>query len=188
MRAFGDESLVLEVRPRGTAYILGAVVLSEQAVVQAREAVEDLKLPGQRRIHWHEEGHSRREVLASGLGSIDAIHVVSLCRGPEGIRQERLRRLALVRLLTELGLMGVESLTLESRGARADARDRALGRVLRDGWSGSREAWLTHENWRSEPLLWAPDVLCGSFAASLRGSQDHLAHIQRTLTVIEAAM
>ena len=39
MRAFGDESLVLEVRPRGTAYILGAVVLSEQAVVQAREAV-----------------------------------------------------------------------------------------------------------------------------------------------------
>src|SRR5436190_649638 len=114
VHVFVDESR------RGSTYLLVAGAVQPRCLSNARVVLRELCLPGQRRVHFKDEGPSRRREIISRLEVLGAVATVytSQANG-ETARQRCLERL--VRDLLDIGAM---RLVLESRasGDRLDQR------------------------------------------------------------------
>lgn len=180
--AYVDESEPGDRRDPG-AYILGAVLVTDDAAEDFRTSLRGLKPTGASKLHWTESDHRHRLRVAEELANHvwRGIVVVGLHQGTT--RSERRRRLTLERLLVELAAVGVHTAVLESRGP-ADRSDRAHVDALRAQRAvlGVR---IDHRPGASEPLLWAADALCGAIGRDRRGEPQYLDVVRARVDVVE---
>jgi len=159
--------------PNGIAYVMtGVVLLANEAA--ARSAAQAVVPPGRLRpFHWHREGPVAREAMMSCLVETGAIARVYVHTPTGRRRQEAARAKALGLLVPELVAEGAEHLCIESRGSRADHKDRA---VLLDSLNPKGGSSAMTYDWRSknEPLLWLADGVCGAVADFLLQAEDKL--------------
>ena len=160
MHAFGDESYVAS---GGVGiYVLGLIYLHSEDLDSAREYARQISWRGPARFHFHD---------ADGPGRVSLVDQVK--RGPWAFRvwaracaprsQERTRRLL---LNCGLHLHSREMWIFESRGNRADVRDRQLAESV-IGYRSSDGIRLTHRRASEEPLLWPADVVASASAQAL---------------------
>lgn len=160
IHAFGDESYV--VSDGVGIYVLGLIYLDVEDLDSAREYVRLISGRGLARFHFHD---------ADGPGR--ALLVDQVKRGPWAFRvwarasvpraQERTRRLL---LNSGLHLHSREMWIFESRGHRADVRDRQLAESV-IGYRSSEGIRLVHRQASDEPLLWPADVVASASAQAL---------------------
>ncbi|KWW97666.1 hypothetical protein TH66_19195 [Carbonactinospora thermoautotrophica] len=62
MFAYVDESESDQRRDPGV-YLLGAALVPAPVMEQARDVLRGLLLPGQRKLHWHNESDKRRRLI-----------------------------------------------------------------------------------------------------------------------------
>ena len=73
---------------RSGRYLLSAVVVDADSVRVLRRLVRKLLLPGQRRLHFHNESNRRRREVASAIVALDVDVFVVVCHPSRG-RSER---------------------------------------------------------------------------------------------------
>ena len=155
MQAFVDESYSED------RYAFGAAILCPVDIGVARERMRALLLPGQRKVHWRDEGSKRRRQILDVIASIPSNHLVVTRKSPRSERPERRRRLCMERLVVELAEREVELAVFESSLRRDDQRDRDLLKALRVRRVVTSSLKIDHRLGSTEPLLWIPDALCG---------------------------
>jgi len=168
--AWGDESIRF-LGPDAPAYLLGASVLEPTDTDAIRDALRALHRSG-RKLHWHDLDRSRRRAVTEVVVRARAVHIVVVARRIDLRRQERARARCLERLGWELGRLGVRRLTLESRAAALDARDRRTvdaARVRRAFPPGLR---VEHGAPEADALLWLPDQVLGIVGRTLAADGD----------------
>ncbi len=164
IRAFGDESYV--ERDGNGIYVLGLIWIQREECEAARDYARGISQSSTARFHFHDVNARGRIAL------IDHI-----AKGPWGFRvwanssspkmQERTRRKLLTRALQEHSR---ELWTLESRGRRADLRDRELAEAIL-GFRSIEGIRLNHLRASDEPLLWPADVVASATARALSCDQ-----------------
>ena len=168
MTAFVDESI--RDGPDGS-YVVAAVVLSTSDF-DARDAARRLLLPGQRRLHWHDEGEDRRTLILERLAELGLECRTYLCALGAGRRQPRARALCLNALLWDLWRQAdVDSVVIESRGDRDDRRDRSTIVAAQRSMRASPTIAYRFERPSVEPMLWWADALAGAAALATRGTR-----------------
>lgn len=175
--AFVDESQSNSVLDPCT-YMLAAAVCDSLALSAAREAVAALRLKGQHKVHWRDEGDKRRQEIAETIAAVPLRHLVVVRDGQTGERLERRRRHCLERLLHELDQMGVGTVTFESRGPKDDKRDRDMLDALRAKKVVAAGLRMEHMAGPHEALLWAADAVCGAIVQFRTGDRAYLEMIQ----------
>lgn len=166
MTAFVDESY--RHGPGGT-YVLASVV-PLTADIDPREAARNLLLPGQRRLHWHDEDERRRAALLGRLGQLNLDCRTYRCPLGPGQREQRARALCLNALVWDLWHEAVDSVVIESRGEHDDRRDRSTIMAAQKARRASPSVAYRFERPSVEPMLWWADVVAGAAAAALSGS------------------
>jgi len=183
--AYVDES---EPDPRsGSAgvYLLAAALIEDIEEGAAREVVAGLRLPGQKKLHWHDEDDKRRAVVAETISRLPALHLL-IVRVDQPASSERRRRLCLARLLPEIYTSGVVDVFLESRERKQNVRDVQLLNGLRSRHLVGPELRIHHRPGPTDPLLWIPDVVAGAVGAERRGDLSYVEHFAGSLTYYEA--
>lgn len=168
--AFVDES---EPRVPAGTYLLAAAMVDGADLENVRYAVSALRLRGQRKLHWRNEGESRRKEITAALARLPMIHLV-VVKTDAAASSERRRRLALGRLLAELETAAVDDVCLESREHRQNQGDIVIANALRRQRVVSTSMRLTHLPGPVEPLLWVPDAVAGVVGAALADDPGHL--------------
>lgn len=163
MHAFVDESYT------DSRYTFGVCLLEPYDLDDARERMRSLLLPGQKKVHWHEENTKRRRVIARTVASISARHLIVVRHSSVSERPERQRRLCMEHMLVQLEAMHASTVTLESRLKRDDHRDHLFIDALRVCGVITSRTRVQHRLGPSEPLLWMADALCGMFHWNDRG-------------------
>ena len=88
-------------------------------------------------------------------------------------------------LLYELSeLRHVERVVFESRGAADDRADIDLVRALRFRRLVGRHVKVEHIAGPAEPLLWIPDIVCGSLGDHMRGQPAYLRRIDHQTYIV----
>ncbi|GAA4685057.1 hypothetical protein [Gordonia humi] len=165
-------------------YMLSAAIIEDSAVDVARAAMRTLLLPGQRKVHWRDEG--RHELIVTTIAGLDVEHLVAVRCAPEAAaRPERQRRLCLDRLLPELVALGVTSAILESRGRKDDQRDIDALNFIRRRRLIDGDLRIDHVGGPADPLLWIPDACCGAVTQYRCGNSTHFDQLRPTLTFID---
>lgn len=165
LRAWIDESGSDQKRDPGT-YILAAVITSATSEDHVRQVMEGLRLPGQRKLHWHDEKDRRRRRISTAIAGLEQAHLVVVRTSDPSDTQKRRRNKCLERLLIELEMQGVTHATLESRGPADDRRDLNLVQALRGTRHLSPTLRIDHLQGPKEPLLWIPDAVCGAVTSA----------------------
>jgi hypothetical protein len=148
--AFVDES------ERPGRYVMCALVAEATHLPQLRRIARGLLLPGQGRLHFHNESHRRQRELASRLVEVtDAEISVYICKSAHG-RGPTEARACCVRAIVEDLQSREEAVTLflESR-AQQDREDHDVIRAAR-----RRTPTLMYQHLPAaeDPLLWLPDA------------------------------
>jgi hypothetical protein len=167
MKALFDETIPLV--GGHYAYTVVATVVVDDDEARMKEDLHVVTGDRKRGFHWADEGPKARQRMISCLIELGACaHVV--VHHPTARRgQERARAAAFEELLPAVLGDGADELVIESRGAKLDARDRAvvmgtlkdLGRTeVSYGWEG-----------KSTPELWLPDAVCGAVGMYLDRSE-----------------
>lgn len=181
--AFVDESEP-DDRVDPGVYMLAAALVEGDQYDNVGKALRALLLPGQRKLHWHDESAPRRARLASTLAQLEVLHLVVVrIGGLDGERSERRRRLCLQRLLPELDQAGVTRVVFESRQRKQNLADRGLLDVLRAQKRLSTALHMDHVPGPANPILAASDIVCGAVAADRQGKSDYLAPLKPLLTM-----
>lgn len=167
-------------------YVLGAAVVAPQDQDEIRASMRALRLPGERKAHWYSRSHRNRLHLVQYLSGSHWWGLITVRRAPPGESQERQRRKCLELFACDLESAGVGSLSMESRGARADARDRALIDALR-ARRMVQSLRVDHVPGFTEPLVWLADALCGAQSAAIRGDDTALALLSDRLAAPRTA-
>jgi len=187
IRAFLDES----ESNRGKdphAYLVGAAVLLEEHVAEVCARIATLKLPGQAKLHWRDESDRRQRVIIRTIGAMPVEAVLAVHVDPRR-RPEARRHRALRSLLPELAALGVSRLDVESRGPKADLRDRALLDQMRRSRmfdTAQPPMRMDHPVGRAQPGLWLADSICGAVVAARCGDGRHTEALGTRLRIIEA--
>ncbi|MEO8292911.1 MAG: hypothetical protein ABI635_07195 [Actinomycetota bacterium] len=126
MIAYVDESM----RQGGDGlYVVTAAVIVKARSEDIRDAMRGLLLPGQRRLHWHDEGEERRHEILKVIGDMAAGSDLMACvywhTPTPKPKQERARNLCLRAFLGELLNTAPTEVVIESRGY-APALQRAV--------------------------------------------------------------
>jgi hypothetical protein len=180
--AFVDESQSNSLRDPDT-YILAAAVCDCPALTAARQTVTGLRLKGQHKLHWRDEGEKRRLEITETIAAAPLRHLIVVRDGQAGERPERRRRHCLERLLHELDQLGVGTVTFESRGPKDDKRDRDMLDALRAKKAVSADLRMEHVAGPHEALLWVADAVCGAVVQSRTGEQVYLEMIKASLKI-----
>jgi hypothetical protein len=147
-QAFMDES------NRGASYLICAATVAAVDLSVARRAILNLRIPGQRRIHFAAENHKRRRQLLTQLASVNAASFIYVANHRV---QVEARSAIMRKAAPHLHGRGVRRLVVESRQGQ-DHRDRAdLYAALGDG--ARPPLTYTHLMATAEPLLWLPDAI-----------------------------
>lgn len=160
IHGFGDESFV--ERDGVGVYVIGLIVLTDDELDEARLSAKAMSPREQTRFHFHDlDDQARRRVVSDVLQGPWCFRFWWKSSTPR--LQERTRRILLNSALLQHSR---EQWTLESRGNRADIRDRELAEALL-GFRLSQGVRLTHQRASDEPLLWPADVVASASAQSL---------------------
>ncbi len=169
-RAFVDES-GSNARLDPDAYLLGSVIILESNIGSVRAAMEALRFPRQRKLHWRDEYERRRVRITETLAALplEAILVahVDANRKPEARRHRTIST-----LLPELHGRGVHHVEFESRGKKDDNRDRLLVEEMRRSRRfdpNIATLHVSHTVGHAEPCLWIADAICGAVVAHRTG-------------------
>lgn len=160
MHAYVDETII-QSAGAPTTYILCAALVTKPLVETQRAIVHSFTPRGQSKLHWHDARNlgSRRQLLGL-VASLEVDFVVVKANGDGESRQERLRRKALLTLLSRLEEYEVVDITIESRGP-LDRLDRNLFDALRAQKTLPRDMRIDHKAGPAEPLLALADIVCG---------------------------
>ena len=152
VHVFVDESR------RGSTYLLVAGAFQPDCLTRARMTLRGLCLAGQRRVHFKDEGSSRRREIISRLELLGAVATVYTSQASG----ESARQRCLERLVNDLLDIGARRLVLESRASGDRLDQRVLRAAIGKQPSGTG---LTYEHLQphEEPLLWVPDVVAWCF-------------------------
>lgn len=181
MRAFVDESSC--VRTETTQeYLIGAAIISAEDCDEIREALRDLRLPGQIKPHWTDESDRRRRTITESIAELGSMHVVVAHLSGRTRKTERYRRKCLETLYYELGEANVLDITLERRSDSQDKQDRAhIVALQNQGWlPGLR---ISHCRGGDDPLLWIPDAVLGAVNASFSGDGGYLDTLRHSILI-----
>jgi hypothetical protein len=119
--------LFVDESRRGSTYLLVAALIEPAKLADARTLMRDLRMPGERRIHFQAEHDTRRRKILSALAVSGVGARVYLGIG----RPDRVRAGCLDRLVADAVECRADRLVLESRGGEADRTDRAaIHRIL----------------------------------------------------------
>jgi hypothetical protein len=172
--AYVDESI------RSGRYLLGAVIVDAHDAGRLRRSVRKLTLPGQRRLHFNNEGNRRRRELLDALTRLDVEAYVYSCRHSIEVTPEAARARCLRAFVRNVQARGAETeLLIESR-AELDAIDGVtVGKARRP------EPGLSFQHLRpdDDPLLWLPD----GFAWAVGAGGDWLRRVGNSVTVVEVS-
>lgn len=186
MIAFVDESMR---QSDDGLYVVAAAVVVEDESGRVREALRDVLLPGQVRFHWHDERPERRLAMLKVVSSRIAAGFAAFHRSGGHASQERARAQCLKCLLWHLGQYGVSDLTMESRGAPNDARDRRTIIAAQQSQIASKDLRYGFAWAREEPLLWLPDALAGAVSRHLAGEgSEYYRLVEHTMMGLEQAL
>lgn len=147
--AFVDES----VRP--ARYVMCSVVVDAADLGTFRRIARGLLLPGQSRLHFHNESDRRQRELASRLAELDADISVFLCRSAHGRGEAESRACCVTAIVEDLQARAdAVTMFLESR----HEQDREDHEVIRS--ARQRQPALTYQHLPAaeDPLLWLPDA------------------------------
>jgi len=183
VRAYVDES-VRENAPG--LYVLAAVVVDVDQAEALRAGLQAALLPGEQRLHWHDEGAEARARLANVCGSPNLLAVVAVSTPMQRTRQERARALCLTGLLWELAGRDVPEVVLESRRQR-DRHDRSTIGAAKQARAAHPALHFEHRGPLQEPLLWLSDVVAGAVALDRLGQGAYLEALGGSISVVEVA-
>lgn len=167
----------------GLMYVVGAAVVLRSDEDDARQALADLRLPGQRYLHWRAESDDRRRVLLRAVADLGfvafvvASHPVAR-RGQERARARNLKRLGYVLSREE----GISDVVIESRSSLLDRRDAVTFRQAREQGTVDRAFHFEHTGKSDDPLLWAADIVTSAQAFDLTtAGRPYWATLQRVV-------
>lgn len=155
-------------------YVLAASVCAPVMLQPARHALSNLRLKGQRKLHWRDESEPRRQLITDMIAEMPLEHVIVVRDGRAGERPERRRRHCMERMLYELDQLAVATATFESRGRPDDRRDRAMLDALRARKMITSELRIAHQRGHEEALLWVADAVCGALTQQRVGNSSYL--------------
>jgi hypothetical protein len=182
--AYLDESEPYHERHLGT-YVLAAAIIPTEEHNTARASMAALKPRSLSKAHWHQQPDPRdRLQLVRTVAAVPGSQLVVVRLGDADDRPERRRRLCMERMAYELGQLGVQDAVIESRGPADDARDRAMLQALRQRRALVSPLRFEHVAGPAEPLLWAPDVICGAVNESRAGNETYVSLLPTLRTVI----
>ncbi len=181
--AWGDESGSYACKDPGV-YLLGAAIADDAVVDDLRSAMRHLRLPSSGpKLHWRAESGARRLEVVKTIASLPVEGFVVVRQASVRDRLERRRRKCLERLLHTVAELGCNELTLESRGAADDRRDRQLlDGLRRNGRLGSGLV-MSHATGPADPVLWIADALCGAVTHERVGEPQYLKVIESRVTL-----
>jgi len=182
--AYGDES-GSDHRLDPHSYIFAVAYVAAEDNDQVRNAMNGLREPGQRKLHWRDESVKRRRLITERIATMKVELLVVVRTGVAGERPERRRKECVARIIYELTNGGIEHAVFESRGRADDKRDRDLLDSLRANRSLTNRLRLDHEKGPREPLLWIADAACGAVAAERAGNPEYANKLRCVMTVID---
>lgn len=124
-----------------------------------RRAVRDLRLAGQRRIHFSSESNRRRRWI---LRETSRLEVSSTVFHTTEHDERTARRKVLQTAARHAIATGVQDLTIESRRGQDDLDRATLFDVVGRGAKMRYRRVVPHD----EPLLWIPDALAWAYGRS----------------------
>ncbi len=181
--AWGDES-GSHAREDPGVYLLGAAIAEDGVVDDLRLAMRHLRLPSSEpKLHWRAESGARPLEMVKTIASLPVEGFIVVRQASVRDRLERRRRKCLEQLLHEVADLGCEELTLESRGAADDRRDRQLlDRLRRNGRLGTGLV-MSHAAGPADSVLWIADALCGAVTQERIGEPQYLKEIESRVTL-----
>lgn len=146
--AFADES------HRRGQYLICAAYVGSRDLGGTRTELRKLRLRGQRRLHFADESDSRRKLILSALGDLNASTALFIATHR---RQTQARKAILQRMVVELREVGVGRLVLDSREGQDHLDRSAIHEVVGPRPQPTFE--YRHQPSATEPLLWIPDAV-----------------------------
>lgn len=170
--AFIDESMI-QTDGSDRIYSMAAYLCLDAPTALTDEITRQL-LPFQRngqKVHWRDLPDERRLDVCRVLAGAQSLHLIVTTSRTGAMRPERARRLTLRRLLEELATTyGVDLAVLESRGPKADKRDRDLLQSVRPALAAvGAGIRMEHRRGTEAPRLWVPDQVLGADGARRLG-------------------
>ncbi|MGB6245070.1 MULTISPECIES: hypothetical protein [Gordonia] len=147
MIGFVDES-----KARGL--LVACTVAGPHDVVAARRVLTDLRMRGQRRLHFKSESDSRRRLICSSLVTLP-VTVRIYQTGGKADRSSRGR--ALDAVVRDLAAVGGTRLVIERDESLVQADRAALFQSVRA--HGVPELRYEHPRAHEEPMLWVSDAV-----------------------------
>jgi hypothetical protein len=164
-------------------YILCASVITADMVNEARSVLRGLKPAAARKLHWREPATgAQRQKIVEQIAALGLSHIV-VVRLSVTDTARRQRAKALEMLCVELEKVGVQELTLESRGPADDQRDLKTLAGLRSRRLVSPALRMWHAAGPKEPLLWIADVCAGVVSDARIGNDVHHVLLAGHITV-----
>ena len=182
--AWGDESgSVADLDPG--AFIFGAVIVLAEHVDSLRAAMRALQLTSEKKIHWHDDSAKRHLEVMESIAELPLEGLVVVRVGPTTDVPERRRRKCFEGFVPALQALDCTHLTLESRGAHLDRKDRDMLAALRSRKVVTSELRLDHVPGPVEPILWIADAVCGAYVGQRTRGEMYFEEIRRLTHVIE---
>ena len=153
MHAFVDES-------NRNRYLMACTRVAPKALNPTRATLRSMLLPGQRRLHFHDENAQRRRELLARMCSLDLVVRVYGMRA----RERTARPALLAVLLSDLKELAVGRLVIESRESR-DHLDRQVIAAMQRQGKASLDLVYEHLRPYEEPLLWVSDAAAWAVGA-----------------------
>lgn len=179
--AWGDESGSDAVRDPGV-YVLAASLLDPLDVGDVRDAMSALRR-SQPKLHWSDESSTRRDQIIDAIADLPVEGLVVVRAGPRSDTSQHQRNKTLLALVAALYDLGCSTLTLESRGAADDRRDRDVLTRSRPGDPRLAGVRIEHVAGPKDPALWVADALCGVVTQARVGNRRYLNRLERRLRV-----
>lgn len=148
MRTLSTEFYVDESKARG--YIIVAAVVPSGQATHLRKALRDLRMKGQRRIHFVEESPRRRRELLSAMVALDCQARVYRIRDAPELAA---RGACLRSMIDDMALLNARRLVLERDESMA-THDKRVIRSALIAHDMQGQLSYSHEAAASEPLLW----------------------------------
>ncbi|GAA3365769.1 hypothetical protein [Saccharopolyspora gregorii] len=179
LAAFADESYDLDLG----VYVLTASLIDQAEAEPIRAALTRLRKGG-RKLHWSKEPDRRRDEIAKVTSTFASTNLV-VVGSASPMNAERARRKCLEALLPEVEAAGASVLTLESRRPRNDKLDQQTVAVCKRKRAISMKVHVEFTAGDAEPMLWLPDIVCGSALAAARGNRRYLEQLADAARLLE---
>lgn len=180
--AWGDESGSVRGVDEG-AYIMGAAIAEAEHAEEIREAMRELLLPSQKKVHWRGDDERRHDRIIEAVAALRLEALVVVRVGLSSEKDERRRRKCLEHFLPAIAGLGCSTLTLESRGPADDRRDMTLVAALRSSQRIASSLRVHHVPGPADPALWVADAVCGAVVADRTGRPRWVKALERRLTI-----